>query len=139
MKISKKDALMWFRFFAQLEEDEPLGPRQTEIVYAEGEQTGDETEPAEGEAEAAKAATGIRTTITNTYGTDRFCLEVLKVWDDDNDAAKKRPDEITVTLMKEVLVTEGEARTPRPRRRSRRLARMNCWMPMANRLPPSTS
>ena len=34
MKISKKDALMWFRFFAQLEEDEPLGPRQTEIVYA---------------------------------------------------------------------------------------------------------
>ncbi len=34
MKISKKDALMWFRFFAQLDEDEPLGPRQTEIAYA---------------------------------------------------------------------------------------------------------
>ncbi len=34
MKISKKDALMWFRFFAQMDEEEPLGPKQTEIVYA---------------------------------------------------------------------------------------------------------
>ena len=34
MKISKRDALMWFRFFAELEEDEPLGPKQTEIAYA---------------------------------------------------------------------------------------------------------
>ncbi|MBR4502101.1 MAG: radical SAM protein [Clostridia bacterium] len=34
MKISKRDALMWFRFFAALEEDEPLGPKQTEIAYA---------------------------------------------------------------------------------------------------------
>ncbi len=34
MKISKKDALMWFDFFAQLPEDEQLLTRQQEIVYA---------------------------------------------------------------------------------------------------------
>ena len=34
MKISKKDALTWFRFFAELPEDEPLMPRQQELAYA---------------------------------------------------------------------------------------------------------
>ena len=34
MKISKKDALTWFRFFAELPEDEPLGCRQQEIALA---------------------------------------------------------------------------------------------------------
>ena len=34
MKISKKDALTWFRFFAELPEDEPLGCRQQEISLA---------------------------------------------------------------------------------------------------------
>ena len=34
MKISKKDALTWFRFFAELPEDEELLVKQTEIVYA---------------------------------------------------------------------------------------------------------
>ena len=34
MKISKQDALRWFAFFAELPDDEPLGPRQTEIAYA---------------------------------------------------------------------------------------------------------
>ena len=34
MKISKKDALTWFRFFAELPEDEPLGCRQREIALA---------------------------------------------------------------------------------------------------------
>ncbi len=34
MKISKKDARMWFEFFASLPEDEELMPRQQEIVYA---------------------------------------------------------------------------------------------------------
>ena len=34
MKISKQDALMWFEFFAQLDYDEALMPRQQEIVYA---------------------------------------------------------------------------------------------------------
>ena len=34
MKISKKDALMWFRFFASLPEGEELLPHQMEIAYA---------------------------------------------------------------------------------------------------------
>ncbi|MDO5435770.1 MAG: radical SAM protein [Clostridia bacterium] len=34
MKISKKDALLWFRFFAQLDEDQPLGCRQQELALA---------------------------------------------------------------------------------------------------------
>jgi len=34
MKISKKDALMWFEFFAMLPEDEELMTKQMEIVYA---------------------------------------------------------------------------------------------------------
>ena len=34
MKISKRDALMWFEFFAQLPEDEALMPKQQEIVLA---------------------------------------------------------------------------------------------------------
>ena len=34
MKISKKDALSWFSFFAALPEDQPLGCRQQEIALA---------------------------------------------------------------------------------------------------------
>ncbi len=34
MKISKKDALMWFKFFAMLDEEDELSAAQTEIVYA---------------------------------------------------------------------------------------------------------
>ena len=34
MKISKRDALMWFRFFAELPEGEPLPPHQQEIALA---------------------------------------------------------------------------------------------------------
>lgn len=34
MKISKKDALNWFRFFAALPEEQPLGCRQQEIALA---------------------------------------------------------------------------------------------------------
>ncbi len=34
MKISKKDALTWFEFFAELDEDEELMSRQTEIALA---------------------------------------------------------------------------------------------------------
>ena len=34
MKISKKDALMWFEFFAQLPEDEELLTHQQEIALA---------------------------------------------------------------------------------------------------------
>ena len=34
MKISKKDALNWYRFFSQLPEEEPLGPQQQEIALS---------------------------------------------------------------------------------------------------------
>ncbi len=34
MKISKKDALLWFEFFASLPEEQELMPKQQEIVYA---------------------------------------------------------------------------------------------------------
>ena len=34
MRIPKQDALNWFRFFAELPEDEPLSPRQEELKYA---------------------------------------------------------------------------------------------------------
>ena len=34
MKISKRDALLWFRFFAELPEGEQLSPRQTELREA---------------------------------------------------------------------------------------------------------
>ena len=34
MKISKKDALMWFEFFAALPEEEEILTRQQEIIYA---------------------------------------------------------------------------------------------------------
>lgn len=34
MKISKRDARMWFEFFAELPGDEELSPNQQEIVYA---------------------------------------------------------------------------------------------------------
>ncbi len=34
MRIPKKDALIWFTFFASLPEDEELSPRQMEIAYA---------------------------------------------------------------------------------------------------------
>lgn len=34
MKISKRDALLWFEFFAALPEEEPLLPRQQELMYA---------------------------------------------------------------------------------------------------------
>lgn len=33
MRIGKKDALLWFRFFAALPEEEALSPKQQEIVY----------------------------------------------------------------------------------------------------------
>ncbi|MBR3096914.1 MAG: Cna B-type domain-containing protein, partial [Bacteroidales bacterium] len=46
------------------------------------------------------------TTIANTDGTERYCLEVLKVWDDDNDSAGFRPTTLKVTLMK---LVDGEA------------------------------
>ena len=82
------------------------------------------------------------TTITNTYDTDRYCLEVLKVWDDDNDRDDVRPDDITVTLMKlvdgepvafgddELLDAEGK-----PIQKAYTLKEENHWTALATGLP----
>ena len=43
--------------------------------------------------------TGNVTKIENRYAPDRFCLAVLKVWDDQNDQDKLRPEKVTVQLM----------------------------------------
>ena len=42
---------------------------------------------------------GTKTSIENTYTPDRFCLTVLKVWDDANDQDKVKPQSITVKLL----------------------------------------
>ncbi len=34
MKISKKDALIWFDFFSQLPEEEEISIKHEEIIYA---------------------------------------------------------------------------------------------------------
>ena len=53
--------------------------------------------------------TGTKATITNTCDTDKFCLAVNKVWDDENDAAGFRPDVITVALYKKTATGGYEA------------------------------
>ncbi len=53
MKISKKDALTWFRFFAELPEEEPLGCRQQEIALAVFSQLEDAVDARRREALAA--------------------------------------------------------------------------------------
>ena len=42
---------------------------------------------------------GLETTITNTYQPDKYCLSILKVWNDKNDQDGVRPESITVTLL----------------------------------------
>lgn len=42
--------------------------------------------------------TGLETIITNTYEPEKISVEGKKYWDDNNDAAGKRPKEITVNL-----------------------------------------
>ena len=45
------------------------------------------------------AATILGTTIVNKWSTDSTNINGKKIWKDDNDAAGKRPDQITVNLM----------------------------------------
>ncbi len=40
----------------------------------------------------------VTTTITNSYDEERFCLTVLKVWKDNEDQDKVRPEKLTVYL-----------------------------------------
>ncbi len=65
MKISKKDALMWFEFFAQLPEDEQLLTRQQEIVYAAFAQIEEAVEHRR--AQMMKEIPGLRTVAGRTY------------------------------------------------------------------------
>ena len=71
MKISKKDALTWFSFFAQLPEEEPILPRQMELVYAVFAQI---EEAAEARREALKA---------KIPGLKSLCGRTLYVGDDE--------------------------------------------------------
>jgi len=69
MKISKKDALMWFEFFAQLPEDEQLLTRQQEIVYAAFAQIEEAVEHRR--AQMMKEIPGLRTLAGRTYFVGR--------------------------------------------------------------------
>ena len=51
------------------------------------------------ELNTVEGASGdVTTTIKNTYNPEKFCLTILKVWDDANDQDKLRPESITVKL-----------------------------------------
>ena len=65
MKISKKDALMWFEFFAQLPEEEHLLTRQQEIVYAAFAQIEEAVEHRR--AQMMKEIPGLRSLAGRTY------------------------------------------------------------------------
>ncbi|WKY47677.1 radical SAM protein [Eubacteriaceae bacterium ES3] len=64
MKISKKDALMWFEFFAMLPEDEELMVNQQEIVYATFAQI--ETAIEERNSKLKKAITNMKSLANRT-------------------------------------------------------------------------
>ncbi|QUC66495.1 radical SAM protein [Aristaeella hokkaidonensis] len=66
MKISKKDALTWFRFFAELPGDEPLGCRQQEISLAAFSQI--ETAVEKRRKEALAAIPGLKAIMPGTAG-----------------------------------------------------------------------
>ena len=61
MKIPKKDALNWFRFFASLPEEEPLGCRQQEIALAAFAQI--ETAVEARRAEMLRAVPGLKAVL----------------------------------------------------------------------------
>ena len=66
MKISKKDALTWFRFFAELPGDEPLGCRQQEISLAVFSQI--ETAVEKRRKEALAAIPGLKAVMPGSAG-----------------------------------------------------------------------
>ena len=65
MKISKKDALIWFSFFAELPEEEELLPRQQEIAYAVLSQIEEAVEHRN--AELLAAIPGLKTLAGRTF------------------------------------------------------------------------
>ena len=81
VKISKKDALMWFRFFAELPDDQPLLIRQQEIALATFSQI--ETAVEARRAKLIEGIQGLKTLAGRTYyvGPDdkfpRGCVSCL--------------------------------------------------------------
>ena len=71
MKISKRDALMWFSFFAQLDEEEALMPRQQEIVLATLSQI--ELAQEKRIAELRTQIPGLQTRTLTESPPDRIC------------------------------------------------------------------
>ncbi len=74
MKISKKDALVWFEFFASLPEGEELMPRQTEIVYSAFAQIEDAVEQGHREmmGQIEEAARKKNAEAESAFGPDSF-------------------------------------------------------------------
>ncbi len=73
MKISKKDAYTWFKFFASLPEDEQLMADQQEIVYATFAQIEEVVDRRN--AELMSGIKGLKTLKNRTYyvgNDDRF-------------------------------------------------------------------
>ena len=87
--VSLSDANQWMYTEKDLRKCKADG---TEIKY-----TWKEVVPA-GYTQEASRITGTLTTLTNTYGPEKTSISVRKVWDDKDDAAKKRPKEIEVQL-----------------------------------------
>ncbi len=73
------------------------------------EYTWSETNMPEGYTLTGNDASGTVTTLTNTHEPEKTEATVQKVWDDDNNAANKRPASLTVTLSNGTVVTLNEA------------------------------
>ena len=98
MKISKRDALMWYSFLAQLPEDEPLMPRQQELALAVLSQI----ELAQLSTEMGQSLQGA-TQLVNTYKRDMpsftgFVRDFMKTIAPMNEALNGGLDEMTDAL-----------------------------------------
>ena len=74
MKISKKDALTWFRFFAELPGDEPLGCRQREIALAVFSQI--ETAVEARRKNLLQAIPGLKAIVPGTENVSRWTPDI---------------------------------------------------------------
>ncbi len=74
MKISKKDALTWFRFFAELPGDEPIGCRQREIALAVFSQI--ETAVEARRKNLLQAIPGLKAIVPGTENVSRWTPDI---------------------------------------------------------------
>ena len=74
MKISKKDALTWFRFFSELPGDEPLGCRQREIALAVFSQI--ETAVEARRKNLLQAIPGLKAIVPGTENVSRWTPDI---------------------------------------------------------------